>query len=138
MPWRVALALQADGWYLRCDIIWCLSGGTEVYVKTNNREFPMSIKDLYRLDPLSIKLWNGEKWTQMVRMSRNPQIHNEIQFTLRNGERICCTPNHKWPTKEGVVETRDLKVGDILKRCVIPEPSNCHSPPHYKIYPFYQ
>ena len=22
MPWRVALALQADGWYLRCDIIW--------------------------------------------------------------------------------------------------------------------
>lgn len=22
MPWRVALALQADGWWLRCDIIW--------------------------------------------------------------------------------------------------------------------
>ncbi len=22
MPWRVAFALQADGWYLRCDIIW--------------------------------------------------------------------------------------------------------------------
>lgn len=22
MPWRVALALQADGWYLRCDIVW--------------------------------------------------------------------------------------------------------------------
>jgi len=22
MPWRVALALQADGWYLRADIIW--------------------------------------------------------------------------------------------------------------------
>ena len=22
MPWRVALALQADGWYLRSDIIW--------------------------------------------------------------------------------------------------------------------
>jgi hypothetical protein len=22
IPWRVALALQADGWYLRCDIIW--------------------------------------------------------------------------------------------------------------------
>jgi DNA modification methylase len=23
IPWRVALALQADGWYLRSDIIWC-------------------------------------------------------------------------------------------------------------------
>lgn len=22
MPWRLALALQADGWWLRCDIIW--------------------------------------------------------------------------------------------------------------------
>jgi len=22
MPWRVALALQADGWYLRADVIW--------------------------------------------------------------------------------------------------------------------
>jgi DNA modification methylase len=22
MPWRVALALQADGWYLRSDIVW--------------------------------------------------------------------------------------------------------------------
>lgn len=22
VPWRVALALQAEGWYLRCDIIW--------------------------------------------------------------------------------------------------------------------
>jgi DNA modification methylase len=22
MPWRLALALQADGWFLRCDIIW--------------------------------------------------------------------------------------------------------------------
>ena len=22
IPWRVAFALQADGWYLRADIIW--------------------------------------------------------------------------------------------------------------------
>jgi hypothetical protein len=22
VPWRVALALQADGWYLRSEIIW--------------------------------------------------------------------------------------------------------------------
>lgn len=22
IPWRVAFALQADGWYLRCDIVW--------------------------------------------------------------------------------------------------------------------
>lgn len=22
LPWRIALALQSDGWYLRCDVIW--------------------------------------------------------------------------------------------------------------------
>lgn len=25
IPWRVAFALQADGWYLRSDIVWCKS-----------------------------------------------------------------------------------------------------------------
>lgn len=32
MPWRVALALQADGWYLRSDIIWAkgVSGQKEL------------------------------------------------------------------------------------------------------------
>ena len=34
IPWRVALALQADGWYLRSDIIWS---------KTN--PMPESVKD---------------------------------------------------------------------------------------------
>lgn len=27
MPWRIALALQADGWYLRCDVIWSKKSG---------------------------------------------------------------------------------------------------------------
>jgi len=128
MPWRVALALQADGWYLRCDIIWCLSGGAEVYVKSNGREFSTSVKDLYRLDPSTVKLWNGNKWTQMMGMTKTPQKHNEIQFTLRSGERVCCTPNHRWPTERGVITTEDLVIGDILKTCSLPEPENCSVP----------
>lgn len=34
IPWRVALALQADGWYLRADIIW-----------TKNSCMPESVRD---------------------------------------------------------------------------------------------
>lgn len=34
VPWRAALALQADGWILRCDIVWS---------KTNSR--PESVRD---------------------------------------------------------------------------------------------
>ncbi|KVN20693.1 MULTISPECIES: DNA methyltransferase [unclassified Burkholderia] len=30
-PWRLAFALQDAGWYLRQDIVWCLSGGAWAY-----------------------------------------------------------------------------------------------------------
>src|SRR5690554_522929 len=73
IPWRVAFALQADGWYLRSDIIWCLSGGTRVYVKTQKGEMPMTIKDLVRLDPSTVRLWNGGKWTRVLGWSQTPR-----------------------------------------------------------------
>jgi hypothetical protein len=50
----VAFALRADGWYLRQDIIWCLSGGTVVYAKTQKGEMPTTIKDIARLDPSTV------------------------------------------------------------------------------------
>lgn len=124
IPWRVAFALQESGWYLRSDIVWCLSGGTEVYVKTENREFPTSIKDLYRLNIKKCKLWNGEKWTNIVGITKQKQKHNEIQFVLRSGERFCCTPEHRWPTERGVLKTSDLIIGDIIKNCRLPEPDD--------------
>ena len=34
IPWRLALALQADGWYLRCDVIW-----------SKGNAMPESVKD---------------------------------------------------------------------------------------------
>jgi site-specific DNA-methyltransferase (adenine-specific)/site-specific DNA-methyltransferase (cytosine-N4-specific) len=33
VPWRVAFALQADGWYLRSDIIWHKPNATPESVK---------------------------------------------------------------------------------------------------------
>jgi hypothetical protein len=74
IPWRVAFALQADGWYLRSDIIWCLSGGANVYARTQKGDMPMMIKDLVRLDPSTVKLWNGEKWTQALGWSKSPAM----------------------------------------------------------------
>lgn len=42
IPWRVALALQADGWYLRQDIIWA-KGCSGVY--TGGSVMPESVAD---------------------------------------------------------------------------------------------
>lgn len=42
IPWRVALALQSDGWYLRQDIIWAKSCSG---VYTGGSTMPESVKD---------------------------------------------------------------------------------------------
>lgn len=123
IPHRVAIALQDDGWIVRSDIVWCLSGGTWVYVKSQKGEMPMMVRDMYRLDPSTVKLWNGSKWTQVLGMSRSPRSGKEIELVLRSGERISCTPNHQFPTSRGLVNAGELDVGDVLSSCVLPEPS---------------
>lgn len=122
IPWMVAFALRADGWYLRQDIIWCLSGGTWVYAKTQKGEMPMMIRDLYRLNPQTVKLWNGEKWTQLLGINKSERKGDEIELVLRSGERISCTPTHKFPTYRGLLQANNIQKGDILQYCVIPEP----------------
>lgn len=122
IPWRVAFALQADGWYLRQDIIWCLSGGTWLYARTQNGDMPIMVRDLARLDPRTVKLWNGEKWTQLLGMNRSVRCGSEIEIVLRSGERISCTPTHKFPTNRGLLSAANIAVGDKLQRVRLPEP----------------
>lgn len=130
LPWRLALALQADGWWLRADCIWCLSGGTWVYARMQSGEGPITIKDLARRDPSTIQLWNGERWTQLLGISKSPRIGDEVEIVLRSGERISCTPTHKFPTGRGLLEASELHVGDVLQRCALPDPENPRTPEH--------
>ena len=122
IPWRVAFALQADGWYLRQDIIWCLSGGAWVYARTQKGDMPVMVKDLVRLNPATVKLWNGEKWTQVLGWSKSQRKGDELELVLRSGERLSCTPTHKFPTQRGLLEAKDLRIGDRLQRVRLPEP----------------
>ena len=122
IPWRVAFALQASGWYLRQDIIWCLSGGTWLYVRSQKGDMPMMVKDLARLAPATVKLWNGTRWTQLLGMSKSERRGDEIELVLRSGERISCTPTHKFPTQRGVIEASEIADGDRLIQCQLPEP----------------
>jgi hypothetical protein len=128
IPARVALALWEDGWYLRSDIIWCLSGGAIVYAKTQKGEGPSTLKDLVRLSPETVKLWNGQKWTQVKSWTQNARPDNPIEITLRSGERIGCTPNHVWPTQRGNVRAGELNLGDVIQTCKLPEPENPLNP----------
>jgi DNA modification methylase len=128
IPWRVAFALQDDGWYLRQDIIWCLSGGSYVYAKTQKGVTPVMIQDLARLRPDTVQLWNGKEWIKVLGMSKSKRQGNELELVLRSGERISCTSNHKFPTKRGLLEASDLKTGDILEATQLPDtddPRDC-------------
>lgn len=127
MPWRLAFALQDDGWYLRQDIIWCLSGGAWVYARTQKGDMPIMLKDLVRLPTTSVKLWNGMKWTRVKSWTRNHSPEEKIELVLRSGERIGCTETHYWPTQRGNVRTSELRLGDVLQTCQLPE-SNSLSP----------
>ena len=84
----------------------------------------MTIKDLARLDPQTVKLWNGEKWTQLLGMSMSPRKDDEIELTLRSGERLNCTPTHRWPTKRGVLSASELTDGDVILSAKLPEPES--------------
>jgi DNA modification methylase len=124
VPARVALALQADGWILRSDIIWakCLSGGTRLYARTQKGEGPHTLKDLVRLDPSTVQLWNGERWTQVVSWTETPRPAAPMELKLRSGETIGCTGDHRWPTQRGLLRADELKTGDVLQRTDLPDP----------------
>jgi len=124
MPWRLALALQADGWILRQDIIWCLSGGTWIYVRSQKGDMPMMVQDVARLDPSTVKLWNGEKWTGLRGTSWSKRTGDEIEILLRSGERISCTPAHRFPLDSGkLTAAENLQTGDCLLSTILPEPA---------------
>lgn len=128
IPWRVAFALQADGWYLRQDIIWCLSGGAWVYARTQKGDMPVMVKDLVRLKPSTVKLWNGTKWTQVLGWGASNDTSQRMELVLRSGERIGCTGGHLWPTQRGNFAARDLRPGDVIQTCRLPEPATVGAP----------
>jgi len=124
--YRVGAIMQDLGFWILNDVVWikCLASTTYVHVKTERGEGPMTVKDLVRLAPESVQLWDGKTWVQALGWQKQKALDNVSEIVLRSGERIRCTPNHKWPTHRGLVSTENLKVGDTIETCQLPEPSN--------------
>jgi hypothetical protein len=131
MPWRLAFALQEDGWYLRSDIIWhkrsCLGHSVRVYAKTQKGEMPMTVGEMVRLDPSTVKLWSGERWVQVTGFYPSSDARG-LELSFRNGQRIPCTTDHIWPTERGEVTAGELRIGDRLVGACLPEPSDPQRP----------
>jgi DNA modification methylase len=77
IPWRVAFALQADGWYLRQDIIWNKPNPMPESVrdrctKAHEYIFLLSKSERYLFDHEAIKEPATGKGPGNIRPSRNP------------------------------------------------------------------
>lgn len=123
-----ALYFRDIGFKINDTMIWCLSGGTRLYVKSQKGVSVMTIKDMVRLDPKTIQLWDGNKWVSPVGFSENTTSREKIRIQLRSGENIYCTKEHTWVLKNGKeATTEELKPGDVLKTCLLPD-EGTHNP----------
>lgn len=80
IPWRVAFALQDDGWYLRQDIIWhkpnpMPESVTDRCTKSHEYIFLLSKKPNYYFDHDAIKIPVKQDWG--TRDRENGKYHNE-------------------------------------------------------------
>lgn len=128
VSFRQALYFQEIGFIVNDVMIWCLSGGTHLYVKTFNGVSVMPIKDMVRLNPSNVQLWNGVKWVNVLGWRQNTISEKKIRIQLRSGENIYCTKEHRWILSDGrEVATECLKPGDVLKTCTLPDDGS-HNP----------
>ena len=93
IPWRVAFALQADGWYLRQDIIWhkpnpMPESVTDRCTKSHEYIFLLSKSEKYFFDTDQIKEKAvGERWGGNKPMNTNNSKDQDNQFKGLSRER---------------------------------------------------
>ena len=122
IPTRVAMALQADRRWLRSEIVWakCLSGGTRVYARTQKGDMPMTVREMSRLNPSTVKLWSGSEWLQVHSITET--VHEEtMEIRFRTGESVGCSLEHRWPTTKGIKHAMYLNIGDVIETATLPD-----------------
>lgn len=86
IPWRVALALQADGWWLRSDIIWSKPNPmpesvTDRPTRAHEYIFLLTKRERYFYDADAVR----EPSTHPVGAKRGPKVYTDGGY-FRNGE----------------------------------------------------
>lgn len=136
IPWHVAFALQADGWYLRSDIIWHKPNPMPESVrdrptKAHEYIFLMSKSSRYYYDQDSVRekyiepinRWGGQHIRNVKNKSSWDEATGQLTYRQRN-----MRPNSKGRNKRTVwtVSTKPFREAhfatfppDLIKPCIL-------------------
>ena len=89
LPWRVALALQADGWYLRQDIIWHKSNAMPESV---NDRCTLAHEYLFLLSKRPRYYFNADAISELSLTFGEAAADDKANFARTRGKRTGVTP----------------------------------------------
>lgn len=106
IPWRLALALQADGWYLRSDIIWSKPNPmpesvTDRPTKAHEYIFLMTKSPKYFYNADAIREECKDPEDDVRRISQQNKENKSFPDSRRNGIRRKSWHDHKDDLKQG-------------------------------------
>jgi len=123
---RIGRLAEDLGMWHFSECIWqkCLSRTTRLYVRwgeEGEREGVATLEDVAEAKS-QVYLWDGVKWNRVKQIARTAQPEAPLGLRLRNGEIVRCTANHRWPTNRGLLRADEVRPGDIIETCRLPEP----------------
>lgn len=131
IPWRVAFALQADGWWLRSDIIWhkpnpMPESVTDRPTKAHEYLFLLAKAASYYYDAEAVKEeQTGGTHERYAKNNRIPHKHKQAE----PGSGIKSNTSFNWAMQEAILP------GGRNKRTVWTVPSAPYSEAHFATYP---
>lgn len=133
IPWRVAFALQQDGWYLRQDIIWhkpnpMPESVTDRCTKSHEYIFLLTKSARYFYDNEAVKEeadYDGRNDTIMKQSGK----YNDGYMPNMNGQSVHARGHERWPSKdENGVPMRN-------RRSVWTVPTHSYKEAHFATFP---
>lgn len=119
---QVSEARAFYGFQIAMENIHCVTGNTKIMTDTGY----YAISDL---ENKKVNVWNGDEFSEVeIKYTGNQAIY---RVELSNGIDLECTDGHKWLIQKGNylhpercvterIETKDLKIGDILSKFEVP------------------
>lgn len=144
IPWRVAFALQADGWFLRQDIIWHKPNPmpesiTDRCTKAHEYIFLFSKSRKYYFDHLAIK--EPVAQSSLKRLSENMGDHSSNSRSVRdnfkrgNSKRAAVIPNQDRGTHRAERADSEYDLLTRNKRSVWYVSTKPYKGAHFATYP---